>query len=181
MEKHYIVYRTENKANNKFYYGVHNLNAANSKSYLGGGTALADAINKYGKDKFIRRTIMKFATPEEAYDFERLMVDMALVDNRDCYNLTLGGVIPKGFLGKKHSKEWINESIKRHTGVKFSSERKRKMSESLIGHKFNRNNVPVIDKLTGKSYWSINRMAKDLGLCKSTSRVKDNAIRQTNK
>ena len=89
-----IVYRTENKVNGKFYYGVHQ---GDNPKYLGSGVALKNAIKKYGRKNFIRRTIMKFDTAEEAYAFEALMVDDALLNDPNCYNSCLGGV---GGVGK---------------------------------------------------------------------------------
>ena len=83
-----IVYRTECKIDNKFYYGVHN----NTKDhYYGSNVHLNRAIKKYGKENFVRRTIMEFDTEEQAYAFEALIVDQLLVDNPNCYNVGLGG------------------------------------------------------------------------------------------
>ena len=95
-----IVYRTENKINGKFYYGVTN---GNNPSYIGSGKNITRAINKYGKENFVRRTIMEFETEDEAYAFEALIVDELLLSNPDCYNITLGGGNPP--MLKSHSEE----------------------------------------------------------------------------
>ena len=83
----HIVYRTENKLNGKFYYGVHESN----DNYLGSGTVLKAAVKKYGRENFIRRTIKSFNSAEEAYSFEQLMVDIALINDPKCYNACVGG------------------------------------------------------------------------------------------
>lgn len=54
-----IVYRTENKITGKFYYGVHN---NTRERYLGSGELLKKAIEKHGRDNFVRRTVMEFDT-----------------------------------------------------------------------------------------------------------------------
>ena len=84
-----LVYRTENKINGKFYYGVTN---GNNPSYLGSGIILKKAIKKYGRNNFIRRTVIEFDTIEEAYEFEKLIVDQDFVDRDDCYNSCIGGI-----------------------------------------------------------------------------------------
>jgi group I intron endonuclease len=49
-----IIYKTTNLINNKIYVGKHN---ENSKHYLGSGWILHKAIEKYGRENFIRETI----------------------------------------------------------------------------------------------------------------------------
>lgn len=140
-----IVYRTENKVNGKFYYGVTN---GNNTKYLGSGKILNAAIEKYGEENFIRRTIMEFDTAEEAYEFEALIVDQDLVDRDDCYNIKLGGyggwTTFHSFLGKEHteeSKKKMSDSLKSNTiisngtfkGKSHSKESKKKMSKNRKG------------------------------------------------
>lgn len=88
----YKVYRIENTINGKFYYGVQRIN---NKHYFGGGKYLKKAISKYGKNNFIKRTIMEFETAREAYNLESLIVDQDLVNRSDCYNASLGGETPR--------------------------------------------------------------------------------------
>lgn len=85
-----ILYRTENKLNSMFYYGVHHTNEEDG--YLGGGTHLKRSINKHGKENFVRRTIKEFETSKEAFELEALMVDDLLLKDPKCYNLAPGGL-----------------------------------------------------------------------------------------
>ena len=115
-----IVYRTENTVNGKFYYGVRNLTGTrHDKYYLGSGLLLKKAIEKYGRENFVRRTVMEFETHKEAMLFEKLIVDKDFVDRDDCYNLCVGGEGGYkggcGFKGKSQtdeSKKKISESKK---------------------------------------------------------------------
>ena len=96
----HIVYRTENLINGNFYYGVHN--SDKNDGYLGSGKRLRWAIEKYGKENFIRRVVRKFLTAEDAYEFEALIVDQDFVERDDCYNLMPGGKIPPVTKGESH-------------------------------------------------------------------------------
>ena len=106
----YMLYKTTNKLNGKFYIGVSN---GNNKSYKGSGTALKDAIKKYGSENFITEVLETFETEEEAFSKERQVVTEELVSNPNCYNMKVGG---KGGVGQQktydHRKK-ISESVKR--------------------------------------------------------------------
>lgn len=151
----YIVYRTENTVNGKFYYGVYDTNRP-CKNYLGSGILLKKAIEKYGRDSFTRRTIASFDTPESAFALESLIVDEDLVNRDDCYNLSIGG---KG--GCKHNSgtsSKISAALKGkqawNKGIPRTNAEKRKMSESkkskrLVSPWAN----PILDTLTGVFYF----------------------------
>ena len=81
-----IVYKTTNLLNGKIYVGVHN---GSNPKYLGSGTALESAIQKYGKENFTRETIFE-GTEEECLELEEFIVDEQFVLREDTYNLTIG-------------------------------------------------------------------------------------------
>ena len=84
----FILYRTTNQVNGKFYIGVHN----SSKSwYKGSGSHLKRAIKKYGIKNFYRETLFEFESEAEAYLKEEEIVNLDLLSNPLCYNLKLGG------------------------------------------------------------------------------------------
>lgn len=84
----FIVYKTRNKINNKFYIGVHN---SSRPWYKGSGTYLKRAIKKHGLDNFERSTLHEFETEHEAYLKEQELVTLELINDPNCYNLKLGG------------------------------------------------------------------------------------------
>lgn len=84
----YIVYKTTNVINRKFYVGVHN---GKNDDYLGSGKLIKSAIEKYGRENFIRETILSCETSEEAYELEALIVDEEFTARKDTYNLCYGG------------------------------------------------------------------------------------------
>ena len=150
-----IVYRTENKVNGKFYYGVHN---GTNDNYLGSGKLLKWAISKYGRENFIRRTIKEFDTADEAYAFERLLVDSDFVNRDDCYNVTEGGNKPPTNTG--HSEETKRKIGDGNRGKLVSQETKNKNSlATLKMHSEGRLNNWTTEKrnnhsLAMKAYWA---------------------------
>ena len=119
-----IFYRTENKINGKFYYGVKTLGFSNDRTYLGSGKRLKLALKKYGRKSFIRRTIFT-GTPDECYNLEKIMVDDALLNQENCYNLA-----PGGFGGKTGRTPWN----KGKTGI-YSAETIEKIRKGGLGNK----------------------------------------------
>lgn len=95
-----FVYKTTNKVNGKFYYGVHKTKNIND-SYLGSGKRLLDAIKHYGKDKFQREIISIHEDYDSALKEEARLVELVLGDS-DCYNLCSGGGMPPKWDGENH-------------------------------------------------------------------------------
>ena len=132
----YIVYETTNLINGKYYIGVHYLGAI-KKDYLGSGITLKRSINKYGKENFIRETLREFSNEQDAYDFERSIVNINMVNNINCYNITLGGGNPPSNKGKVRSIETrkkLSDSHKGNKGYIHSKETKEKISTANKGH-----------------------------------------------
>lgn len=84
---HYIIYKTTNLINGKFYIGKHQTNDLND-GYIGSGKLLKHAINKYGLDQF--KTEILETCPSEAHMnlAEKIYV---VVDPEVSYNLCPGG------------------------------------------------------------------------------------------
>ena len=130
----YIVYETTNLIDGKYYIGVH---CGNNPKYLGSGKRLKLAINKYGIENFMRETLREFSVEQDAYEYERLIVDEILVENNNCYNIVLGGGNPPSQKGKNVSLKTRNKlsdarkkGIPNMLGKIHSEETKRKMSIS---------------------------------------------------
>lgn len=87
----HIVYETTCLINGKKYIGVHN---KEKDDYLGSGLALLKAVKRYGKSKFVRETLHRFDTQEEAYLKEAELVTPEIVNSRQYYNIALGGGQP---------------------------------------------------------------------------------------
>ena len=87
---YYIIYKTTNTVNNKFYIGAHRTESLDD-TYLGSGIRLKRAIAKYGRDNFSREILEVCETEELMYTRERELVDTELLRSDNTYNLVVGG------------------------------------------------------------------------------------------
>ena len=90
---YYIVYKTTNLTNNKFYIGKHKqlTDPYSFDGYLGSGTRLMNAIRKYGKEHFTRVTLFSFLNEEDCFSKENELSKQWLGDPL-CYNIKEGGL-----------------------------------------------------------------------------------------
>ena len=84
---YYLVYKTTNLINGRFYIGAHSTNDLND-NYLGTGRLISEAIRKYGRESFLREILFVYDNPKEMYEKERELVDHS---NPQSYNLVEGG------------------------------------------------------------------------------------------
>jgi hypothetical protein len=91
----WIIYKTTNKINGKYYIGKH-LNLLDDPhafdGYLGSGLLLRRAIKKYGIEQFERETIHICNNEKEADVFETIVInEHKIKDNFLCMNIANGG------------------------------------------------------------------------------------------
>lgn len=121
-----VGYRTVNKVNGHYYYGVRTLVKENDP-YLGSGIRLKEAVKKYGKESFIREDLVTFSTFEEALEWERhIITEEMILDNR-CYNLKPGGAGGSLPWTEEKRQKVVEEGL-----YKKSEETKKKLQESAI-------------------------------------------------
>jgi hypothetical protein len=108
MEKQYnYFYRIENTLNGKFYYGVHGTNNLED-GYFGSGKRLNYAIEKYGRENFVKENLIFFETYNQALEYEAEIVNEELVLDPSCYNLKRGG--KGGGVNNGMGAEWYREN-----------------------------------------------------------------------
>ena len=112
MKQYYYFYKITNMINNHYYYGIHSTNKLDD-GYMGSGTRLHLAYEKYGIENFQKDILCFFDSWEELCDYERQIVNQELVDSAECYNLVLGGHTPKEidfyYNGEKVSEKIMGE------------------------------------------------------------------------
>ena len=77
--------------NGHYYYGVHNTDDVDD-GYMGSGKRLQLAYRKYGIGNFKKDILKFFDTSEDAFAYEKMIVNESLVRNPDCYNIQQGGM-----------------------------------------------------------------------------------------
>lgn len=87
---YYTVYKTTNQVNGKFYIGSHKTKNPND-AYLGSGKYLKHAIEKYGRDNFVKEVLFVFDNPTEMYAKEAELVNIDFIAESNTYNLKQGG------------------------------------------------------------------------------------------
>ena len=123
----HIVYKTTNLVNKKIYVGVHKQHSTDFDGYLGSGTAIKWAVDKYGKHNFIRETIHECTTREEAFLLESKIVDKKFMNRKDVYNMSLGGKGSPGVSPSAETRAKISYALK---GRIFSESHKQKIGEA---------------------------------------------------
>ena len=111
---YYYIYKITNKINKKIYYGQHTTSDLDD-GYMGSGTALHKAFEKYGVENFEKKILKFYNSPEELNIVEsRLVNERWLKKNKNrTYNLQTGGK-QRDFLSQE-SKQKISESLKGRT------------------------------------------------------------------
>ena len=153
-----VIYKTTNIINNKIYVGQ---DSYNDTYYLGSGTLLKRAVQKYGKENFLKEIIDSAKNQDELNEKELFWIIKLDSTNKDIgYNLLKGaknsgifcGGIPwnkgkktppevikklrESHLGNKASEETkkLMSSIRKSKNFKHSDETKKKIAESKIGN-----------------------------------------------
>ena len=86
------VYETRNLITNHKYIGYCSKSPDMSKSYLGSGKILNNAIKKYGKENFQKTVLREFKTEIDARLYEEYLIQQFdAINNPEYYNLTKGG------------------------------------------------------------------------------------------
>ena len=91
MQYNYIVYKTTNLINGKYYIGKHRQTSDEFDGYLGSGKLIKTAILKYGTHNFLRETIETFTDETQCYLAEARILGNKWKCRLTCYNLGPGG------------------------------------------------------------------------------------------
>lgn len=126
----YIIYKTTNTVNGKFYIGKHKVADVNERLYLGSGHQITAAVKKYGKENFIRETLYEFDDENECIEKEKEIVTLELTKNPKCYNIATGGNAgktqseqTKKMISEAVSKEWTNNEQRKEKTRQLAIER----------------------------------------------------------
>lgn len=177
------IYKTTNLINNKIYIGLSSRGIEESTEYLGSGTYITSAIQKYGKENFIKEIIQVCQNKEELNNAEIYWIDFyKSTDSNIGYNILSGGYggggtyertaeirekagiksketykQPTGESLEKIRQGTINRNIKSR-GTTLSEERKAQISKStsvaLKGYQYTKKTCPHCGTIGGGSNMS---------------------------
>jgi len=128
--KFYILYKTTNLKNNKFYIGVHetfNL----EDGYLGSGKKFKNSLYYHGKENFKREILEYFNDSKSMYNREVEFVNEELLKNPKCLNLKIGG---SGGFKYNHTHQLYASKmlhLKLKTDLVFRKQHLQKLSHSI--------------------------------------------------
>jgi group I intron endonuclease len=129
MSKLFIIYKTTNLLNGKYYIGKHTTDVLED-GYLGSGVYLARAINKYGKDNFTRDILFIYDNEIEMTLKEKELVTEELINSGQVYNIALGG--QGGNLGPIVNQKISVNTSKALTGKNKTEQHKKALSQSKL-------------------------------------------------
>lgn len=138
-----IIFKTINLINGKYYIGK---DSKNSKSYLGSGLLIKNAIKKYGKNNFSKEILCFCKDLNDLSEKEAQYVNEDVINDPMSYNLALGG---QGGDLSKFIKNWYlkGKTYEEVFGEERAIEIKKKHSISVSGEK---NGMYRSDKTKGE-------------------------------
>lgn len=107
---YYLIYKITNNINNKIYIGKHQTENKDD-DYMGSGTILKKAIEKYGLDKFTKEILFECNSLEEMNQKEAEIVDEEFIARLDTYNIKLGGQGGWDFCNKNLNIDYLQRGI----------------------------------------------------------------------
>lgn len=141
----HFIYKTTNLINGKIYVGQRKIYSG-YVNYLGSGTAINNAINKYGKENF-KRDVLEYCIFEDVDRKEISWIDKLDARNKQIgYNIALGGLC--GSEDMKLSQEHIQKLIEANTGRTHTPEELEKMRQANIGRKHTKETKDKLRKLS---------------------------------
>lgn len=89
-KQYHFIYKTTNKLNGKYYFGMHSTDSL-TDGYLGSGVYLRNSIRKHGRNNHTMEIIEFCGSREELAAREREVINLQLIAKQDCMNLRVGG------------------------------------------------------------------------------------------
>lgn len=108
---YYFIYKTTNKINGKYYIGMHKTDDLED-GYLGSGTYFKRALEKYGRENFKREILENCNSDEEMHLAEARYITEDVINDKNSYNLKLGGYGGWDYINNHHLGENSMKSAK---------------------------------------------------------------------
>lgn len=137
-----FIYKTTNNVNGKMYIGQKKYGTQKEDMYLGSGTLIKRAINKYGAENFSRVIIDEANSREELNELEKYWINYYnAVDSDQFYNIAAGGEGGNTIAGYSEEELAIHNEV-RNKALKLAA----KCGEESSASKLTENQVKDIIK-----------------------------------
>lgn len=165
----YIVYKTTNQVNGKFYIGTHKTVDLND-NYMGSGKLLRKAIQKYGLNSFTKEILYVFDNAIEMYAKEAEIITEEFLSEENTYNLKIGGFGGFDFINNSglngtlkgahrrkelfQDQDWVKywKSQQKHGICNMSDEQKMKREAARKKTMFRKYGKSVVPSFSGKTH-----------------------------
>jgi hypothetical protein len=128
----YYIYQIKNKLNGKIYIGVHKTTDIDD-GYMGSGSIICSAIEKYGIENFEKTILETFKNSKEMFEREKEIVTEEFLTRSDVYNLRRGGSGGFDYINKKGlqklARKKSNKTMSEKYGDNFLSQIGKKGTE----------------------------------------------------
>lgn len=111
---YYLIYKATNKINGKYYIGMHKTNDLED-GYFGSGTHFRRALEKYSIENFEREILEFCNSEEEMRKAEVRYITEDVVNDKNSYNLKLGGSGGWDYVNNNH----LGENTMKSARCKF--------------------------------------------------------------
>lgn len=133
----YYIYEIKNNINNKTYIGQHHTNNLKD-NYMGSGSLLHQAYEKYGIKNFSKSILAITETKENINILEKHFISLFREEGKAEYNIADGGdggnVL--NYLSEEQIYFWKKKIGEKSKGHKLSKDARKKISDSRIGITF---------------------------------------------
>ena len=115
---YYFIYKTTNKINGKYYIGMNKTKNIDD-GYLGSGKYFRDALKKYGEENFEREILEYCNSDEEMHNAEARYITEDIVNDKNSYNLKLGGEGGWDYCTKRLKEKRLDEDFRKSCVLKL--------------------------------------------------------------
>jgi len=147
----FYLYKITNIINNRVYIGVHKTDNVDD-GYMGSGKLIKLAIQKHGLENFKKEILEVHNNEKDAYLAESKVVTENFILKENAYNLRPGGRGGwKHLSAEKRHRESRLAALKIHNRpIEEKLETFKKISESLIGKKYNKGTLTPVEETSRK-------------------------------
>ena len=160
MKTYNCIYLITNKIDGKIYIGKHSTDKLNDY-YIGSGVLIKKAIQKYGRENFIKEYLAFCDTEEKLNWLERFYIKK--YNAKECgYNLTDGGEGPSGCSWNKGKHNvYTQETLLKMSMAQQKIKHKRLSKEELITLINSFEQKPTVNEITDKYLKTLDKESDD--------------------